>query len=430
MTEALKPLNWDGFGEDTLCEGEVWFHDAWVAARISLELPSKIRRSLIGSAGPPNQTEITIEEQERAIGTILEALCEAQLVVYARHPQTDAKRPVEPERWHRISAALIGDWDYVPVQYSEDFGPFVNRRLRIDGALFLEWLEWMRKHQGNHRKLGRLKGFELIDRAKQQARHAIKEASRGGISATVPQGYVGIDRVFSPALDTLYPEQIDQSEWQSPADAQGWTRGRVAPDDVLSEWEARRMHLPHQIPISPSYWMQSIALDTAKRLDDARKQSGIRVFYWSNRDACAFDVPDELLDPCKSFLAVGRPWVTGQICNFFGPDEWVFLDGAAAFVEEGEEQILLDAFLRNARLPGTHTPSEQKRRGPKKGGGYKMPDRRLFPEMTSLINSDKATSPYGAALMIGERLPGNGTMENRAKRVSSLYIKEIGLSDN
>lgn len=350
MTQPLKPLNWDGFGEDTLCEGEVWFHDAWIAARISLEQPSKIRRSLIGSARPPGDTEITIEEQERAIGVILEALCEAQLVVYARHPQTDTKRPVEPDRWYRISAALVGEWDKVPDQYSEDFGPFVNRRLRIDGALFLEWLEWMRMHHGNHRKLGRLKGFELIDRAKQQARRAVREASRGEISATVPQDYVGIDKVFILALNSLYPEQLDQSEWQSPADAQGWTRGRVAPDTVLSEWESRRMHLPHQIPISPSDWSQSISMDTAKRLDDARKQLGIRVFYWSNRDACAFDVPDELLDPCKSFMAIGSPWFAGQVCNFFGPDKWLFLDGAAAFVENGSDKLLIDEFCLRAGL--------------------------------------------------------------------------------
>lgn len=426
MTEALKPLNWDGFGEDTLCEGEVWFHNAWLAARISLEQPSKIRRSLIGSARPPGQTEITIEEQERAIGAILEALCEAQLVVYARHPQTDAKRPVEPERWHRISAALIGEWDKVPDRYSEDFGPFVNRRLRVNGALFLEWLKWKRELQGDHRKVEQLKGFELVELAKHNARRAIKEASRNEISATTPQNYIGISNVFNLALDTLYPEQIDQSEWQSPADAQGWTGGRVAPDDVLSEWEARRMHLPHQIPISPSYWMQSIALDAAKRLDDARKQLGIRVFYWSNRDACAFDVPDELLDPCKSFIGNGSPWVDGQLCNLFGPDEWDFLDGAAAFVEGGNDRLLLSRFLEYAGKSNALPPHAPKRRGPKIGGGFLAADRKLFPKIDQLIAEGKALTAHGAATLIGGEISGYGVEDSRIRRLAAIYRREKG----
>lgn len=426
MTEALKPLNWDGFGEDTLCEGEVWFHDAWVAARISLEQPSKIRRSLIGSARPPGQIEITIEEQERAIGAILEALCEAQLVVYARHPQTDAKRPVEPERWHRISAALIGEWDYVPDQYSEDFGPFVNRRLRIDGALFLEWLEWMRKHQGNHGKLGRLKGFELIDHARQNSRRAIKTTSRKEISASTPQNYVSIGKVFDLALDSLYPEQLDQSEWHSPIDADGWTRGRVAPDDVLIRWESRRLYLPHQIEISPRDWLQSISLDVALRLDIARKQSGIRIFYWSNRDACGFDAPDQLLDPRKSFIGNGSPWVDGQLCNLFGPDEWDFLDGAAAFVEGGNDRLLLSRFLEYAGKSNALPPHTPKRRGPKIGGGFLAADRKLFPKIDQLIAEGKALTAHGAATLIGGEISGGGVEDSRIRRLAAYYRREKG----
>lgn len=417
MTEAFKPLNWHGFGEDTLCEGEVWFSDAWQGARAAL-------------VKPPTQTDQAHEEQERVIGVILEALSEGQIVVYARHPQSDEKRLVEPHRWLRFSGPLIGGWDKVPDHYADDFGPFVNRRLRTDGKAFLEWLQWMRTLQGNHRKLGSLPGFELIDYAKQEARQQIKALRQGEVSASVPQGYVGIDKPFRHALDEIYPERLDQSGWVSPTDDDGWTTGPVPPDEILEAWQPRLLPFLRKAPISQSNWLRPLLVDVATRLDAARHSTGIRVYYWSNRDARAFDVPDRLLRPGDSFLANGSVWFHGQITNLFGPDDLEFLDGAAAFVEKGDDLLLLDACLKSAGLTGMHSTSRSKKRGPQKGGGWAKADEALFPEIAKLIESGKAKSAYGATLIIGERLPGEGDAINRAKRVSGRYLKAKRLSES
>jgi hypothetical protein len=417
MTEAFRPLNWHGFGEDTLCEGEVWFSDAWQGARAAL-------------VKPPAQTDQAHEEQERVIGVILKALSEGQIVVYARHPQSDEKRLVEPHRWLRFSGPLIGGWDKVPDHYSDDFGPFVNRRLRTDGKAFLEWLQWMRTLQGNNRKLGSLPGFELIDYAKQEARERIKASRQGEVSASLPQGYIGIHKPFRQVLDAIYPEQLDQSCWVSPTDDDGWTRGPVPPIEILEAWQPRLLPFLRKIPIPQSNWLRPLLVDVATRLDAARHSTGIRVYYWSNRDARAFDVPDRLLRPGNDFLANGSVWFYGQITNLFGPDELDFLDGAAAFVEEGNERLLLDSCLKNAGLSSIHETPKRGERGPKKGGGWAKADEALFPEITKLIKSGQAKSAFGAASIIGNRLPGTGDPSHRAKRIAKRYIEAQRLSES
>jgi hypothetical protein len=64
-------------------------------------------------------------------------------------------------------------------------------------------------------------------------------------------------------------------------------------------------------------------------------------------------------------------------------------------------------------------------RGPKPNEtGFQKADRKLFPEITRLQKSGQARSPYGAALKLGDKLAGVGTLGSRAKRVSKLFRKE------
>jgi hypothetical protein len=69
--------------------------------------------------------------------------------------------------------------------------------------------------------------------------------------------------------------------------------------------------------------------------------------------------------------------------------------------------------------------SEQ--RGPQPGSvGFSDADRKHFPVISRLIKNGKAESAYGAALKLAHegKLPGRGTKQSRAKRVSQLYRKE------
>lgn len=67
------------------------------------------------------------------------------------------------------------------------------------------------------------------------------------------------------------------------------------------------------------------------------------------------------------------------------------------------------------------------RRGPPPGeNNYRRADAKLFPEITRLIRSGRARSPYGAAMLVMERkgvaaVAGYGSRENKAKRISALY---------
>jgi hypothetical protein len=65
----------------------------------------------------------------------------------------------------------------------------------------------------------------------------------------------------------------------------------------------------------------------------------------------------------------------------------------------------------------------KRRPGPAKGASrYARADRKQFPEMRELI--DGGLSPHGAALKLGAKLAGGGTLESRAKRLATRYIKE------
>ena len=69
------------------------------------------------------------------------------------------------------------------------------------------------------------------------------------------------------------------------------------------------------------------------------------------------------------------------------------------------------------------------KRGPVVGTtGYIASDRELFPAMNDLLNSGKARSPHDAALMLAkdDKVAGPGTLENRAKRLSTRYWREAG----
>jgi hypothetical protein len=77
-----------------------------------------------------------------------------------------------------------------------------------------------------------------------------------------------------------------------------------------------------------------------------------------------------------------------------------------------------DRWLRKANKSG---------RGPEYGTtGYQALDRKAFPRMKRLIKEGKARSAYGAALKLTNELAGDGTPESKAKRVATLYHKEVG----
>jgi hypothetical protein len=65
-------------------------------------------------------------------------------------------------------------------------------------------------------------------------------------------------------------------------------------------------------------------------------------------------------------------------------------------------------------------------RGPIRGTtGYQEADRKLFPEISSLIETGDAQSAYGAALRIADKIAGRNTKpESKAIRLSALYRKE------
>jgi hypothetical protein len=66
-------------------------------------------------------------------------------------------------------------------------------------------------------------------------------------------------------------------------------------------------------------------------------------------------------------------------------------------------------------------------RGPTRGGtGFSDADRKLFPEISNLIDTGEVRSAYGAALILADKMAGKATRESKAKRVSALYRKEQG----
>jgi len=73
--------------------------------------------------------------------------------------------------------------------------------------------------------------------------------------------------------------------------------------------------------------------------------------------------------------------------------------------------------------------SEQRARRPgpaRDTTGYQASDRKLFPEISRMIESGDARSAYGAALRIADKIAGrNSKPESRAIRLSALYRKEL-----
>jgi hypothetical protein len=68
-------------------------------------------------------------------------------------------------------------------------------------------------------------------------------------------------------------------------------------------------------------------------------------------------------------------------------------------------------------------------RGPTRGEtGISDADRKLFPEISSLIDTGEVRSAYGAALILADKgkIAGKATRGSKAKRVSALYRKEQG----
>jgi hypothetical protein len=74
------------------------------------------------------------------------------------------------------------------------------------------------------------------------------------------------------------------------------------------------------------------------------------------------------------------------------------------------------------------SPGAAPRRGPAKGSGpYVKDDEALFGEMGRLMAEGKTLN--GAAIILGPRIKGGGSLESRAKRLASRYANSLKLSE-
>jgi hypothetical protein len=85
---------------------------------------------------------------------------------------------------------------------------------------------------------------------------------------------------------------------------------------------------------------------------------------------------------------------------------------------------LLDWLRRNHPAASAPDPKPQKNRpGPKPGTIDRFGDRRLFPQVTRL--KEGGLSRTQAALRLGPKIRGTGTIESRARRLSERYRDEV-----
>jgi hypothetical protein len=121
--------------------------------------------------------------------------------------------------------------------------------------------------------------------------------------------------------------------------------------------------------------------------------------------------------------------VTGQrifsSTILFAPDyELVEIDWNA-LLAHGRELLPLSCQLKSPKTrnrPSGAQPNVKARRGPEPGTtGYASQDQKLFPKIKSIIESGKARSPYGAAIILAEDIAGSGDPASKAKRVSIRY---------
>ena len=387
MTEPIKPLNWDGFTEEALCEGDAWFHDAWRVARTFLV------------------TDDTTVDQDWIDDQILEALQTAKVRVFARHPQTGSKHPVEARHWKTLSASLVGHWAKVPTHYADDFGAFVHRRLRVDGQDFLAWLRAAAMENGGDLSETTFPHFEHIEPPK--ARFPPQEKTHTHspvVSSDVPEGHLSVDVLFQTALLRVFPELDQIPNWPDTYDDNGFVTSASPPDDLFSSWRARSA-LPGSLSdLEKHHWHLMITLAVARYMNEARQRDGIKVFYWSRTDQKAFEVPDDALRPTLDAFHEAAPWDGGKIHAFFWDSDHANLDGAAVFIAEDKQDRFWRAF-EDVIGESEHIP-------PKDDGA------REKPQLKNAIAAAKALYKNG-------KRP-NGTSQEAAHAAMNAWLKDLG----
>ena len=82
-------------------------------------------------------------------------------------------------------------------------------------------------------------------------------------------------------------------------------------------------------------------------------------------------------------------------------------------------------YLRHLCGGSINKALKKRQRGPVRGTtGFRAQDRKIFPAIAELIKSGKARSAHSAALTLADEIPGRGSPQNKAKRVSALYRKQ------
>jgi hypothetical protein len=81
---------------------------------------------------------------------------------------------------------------------------------------------------------------------------------------------------------------------------------------------------------------------------------------------------------------------------------------------------------------GSNAKARRAKSGPERGTtGFRSQDRKLFLRISDLMTAGQARSAHDAALILakGGEIAGAGTPENKAKRVSVLFLRERGTMD-
>jgi hypothetical protein len=373
VTETPVPLNVEGFSDEALIEGDAWLFDAVQAVKSLLAV--KIRAGLIGGSAPdPHFCDI-----DGAVRTLLSALSGGTLIAFARHPQTGARSPVEAVRWKSFAAPLVVEHRSVPSHLSEEFGAFVNRRLRVDGTAFLDWfwVECRRRRSLQPRIV--LQGFEHLAAAERMQQQKARRVAKDLNSFTVPEGYVSISRLHDDGFRLLFPEAHDRPWLRNQPQRSIAQDPPTPPPELLEAW-GNRLSRPLRGPpvartVDAREWEKRLSLDVARRLLSASNATNTKVLFWSKEGNIAFEAPERLLDPNLTFLKNGTPWLTGRVDTLFIEGGFASFEGAALFVTKTDRTKIWAAFVEGALISFPEAKASASAEGKKRGRTPKATDR-------------------------------------------------------
>jgi hypothetical protein len=102
--------------------------------------------------------------------------------------------------------------------------------------------------------------------------------------------------------------------------------------------------------------------------------------------------------------------------RWFGEHDLSSKDGV--WLDRAQFERAFEAAAAKAKM-------RKSKRGPVRGAtGFAASDRKQFVLISRLLKKGAARSPYGAALMLADKIAGPGSAPNKAKRVAALYRKE------